>query len=96
MGTSGFCDDTTKHSDGPDAVPAMQVMLRAFAPFFEWLGVHFKYAKIENLGDKPRHCTSGSYRQYHVQLHTVYCPSPGCSAQGSGSVYDLGRKLQGA
>ena len=39
MGTSGFCDDTTMHSDGPDAVPAMQVMVTAVAPFLEWLGL---------------------------------------------------------
>jgi hypothetical protein len=39
MGTSGFCDDTTMHSDGPDAVPAMQVMVRSVAPFLEWLGL---------------------------------------------------------
>ena len=39
MGTSGFADDTTMHSDGPDAVPAMQVMVRAVAPFLDWLGL---------------------------------------------------------
>ncbi len=35
MDTSGFCYDTTMHSDVLDAVPAMQVMVRAVAPFLE-------------------------------------------------------------
>ncbi len=39
MGTSGFCDDTTMHSNGPDGVPAMQLMVRAVTQFLEWLGL---------------------------------------------------------
>ena len=39
MGSSGFADDTTLHSDGPDAVPAMQVIVQAATPFLDWLGL---------------------------------------------------------
>jgi hypothetical protein len=39
MGSSGFADDTTLHTDGSDAVSAMQVMVQATAPFLTWLGL---------------------------------------------------------
>jgi ribonuclease HI len=39
MGSSGFADDTTLHSDGSDAVPAMQVIVQAATPFLDWLGL---------------------------------------------------------
>jgi hypothetical protein len=94
MDTSGFCDDTTMHSDGPDTVPAMQVMVRAVAPFVEWLGLLLNMLKSKISAINHAIGLSGSDGQYHVQQHTIHCPSPGCSTQGSGSVYDLDRKLQ--
>jgi hypothetical protein len=41
MGSSGLPDDsdTTLHSDGSDAVPAMQVIVQAANPFLDWLGL---------------------------------------------------------
>lgn len=39
MGSSGFADDTTLHTDGSDAVSAMQVLVQATAPFLTWLGL---------------------------------------------------------
>jgi hypothetical protein len=39
MCSSGFADDTTLHTDGPDAVPAMQVLVDAISPFCDWLGL---------------------------------------------------------
>ena len=96
MGTSGFADDTTMHSDGPDAVPAMQVMVRAVAPFLDWLGLllNMLKSKISAIN----HATGHPVATDSITFNGVpfNCPPPGCSTQGPGSVHDLDGKLQGA
>jgi hypothetical protein len=74
--------DTTMHSDGPDTVPAMQVMVWAVAPFLKWLGPLLNMLKSVI----SRHWSHSSDEQYHVQQHTVHGPSPRRSTQGSGSI----------
>ena len=38
-GSSGFADDSNMHTAGPDAIPAMQVLVSAVSPFLVWLGL---------------------------------------------------------
>ena len=45
MGSSGFADDTTLHTDGPDAVPAMQVLVDSITPYMDWLGLLLNMGK---------------------------------------------------
>jgi hypothetical protein len=50
---SGFADDTTLQMDGSDAVPAMQVMVKAEAPLLDWLGLFLNMLNSV-ICDRPR------------------------------------------
>ncbi len=43
-GSSGFADDTLLHTDGPDAVPAMAILVTKTADYLRWAGmdIHMK------------------------------------------------------
>ncbi len=43
-GSSGFADDTPLHTDGPDAVPAMEILVTKTADYLQWAGmdIHLK------------------------------------------------------
>ena len=44
-GSSGFADDSPLHTDGPDAVPAMAVMVPKVAEYLEWAGMEVNVPK---------------------------------------------------
>jgi len=46
--TSGFADDTALHTEGPDAVPAMSIMVQEIGAYIDWAGmlVHMMKSKI--------------------------------------------------
>ena len=44
-GSSGFADDSPLHTDGPDAVPAMAIMVPRVAAYVEWAGMEINMAK---------------------------------------------------
>ncbi len=43
-GSSGFTDDTPLHTDGPDAVPTMAILVTKPADYLQWAGmeIHLK------------------------------------------------------
>ena len=47
-GSSGFADDSTLHTDGPDAIPAMAILVKAAVNYLEWAGmkIHLKKCGI--------------------------------------------------
>ena len=45
LGTSGFVDDTCCHTGGPDAIPAMQVIMHIIIPAYIWLGMFLNMKK---------------------------------------------------
>ena len=44
-GASGFVDDTNLHTDGPDAIPAMQTMVEKVGGFCCWVGIAVNMSK---------------------------------------------------
>jgi hypothetical protein len=44
-GSSGFADDTPLHTDGPDAVQAMAIMVPKVAAYLEWAGMEVNVPK---------------------------------------------------
>jgi len=44
-GSSGFADDTNCHTGGPDAIPAMRVIVQLIGPIYFWLGMFFNMKK---------------------------------------------------
>ena len=51
-GSSPFVDDMALHSDGPDAIPAMCVLINAGGAFTQWLDLlHKFYICGANLAD---------------------------------------------
>jgi hypothetical protein len=44
-GSSGFADDSPLHTDGPDAIPAMALMVPAVAGYVEWAGMEINLKK---------------------------------------------------
>jgi hypothetical protein len=38
-GVSGFVDDTNLHADGPDAIPAMQILVGITGGYCRWAGI---------------------------------------------------------
>ena len=44
-GSSPFADDIVLHSDGPDAISAMRVMVNAGGAYLQWLGLFVKMQK---------------------------------------------------
>ena len=38
IGSSGFADDSPLHTDGPDAIPALAIMVPGVAGYVEWAG----------------------------------------------------------
>jgi hypothetical protein len=61
-GSSGFADDTPLHTDGPDAVPAMAILVTKTADYLRWAGmdIHMKKCKITAMDMR-----AGSDRQHH-------------------------------
>ena len=47
-GSSGFADDTPLYTDGPDAVPAMAIMVTKTADYLQLAGmdIHLKKCKV--------------------------------------------------
>ncbi len=50
-GSSGlahnFADDSPLHTDGPDAVPAMAIMVPEVAAYLEWAGMEVNVPKSQ-------------------------------------------------
>ena len=44
-GSSGFADDTALHTDGPDAVPAMAIIVKSAGPYLNWCGLEVNMPK---------------------------------------------------
>ena len=44
-GSSGFADDTPLHTDGPDAVPAMAILVTKTADYLQWAGMDIPLKK---------------------------------------------------
>ena len=44
-GSSGFADDANCHTGGPDAIPAMRVIVQIIGPIYLWLGKFFNMKK---------------------------------------------------
>ena len=44
-GNSGFVDDTSLHTDGPNAIPAMCAMVKKTSRFCCWVGIAVNMAK---------------------------------------------------
>jgi len=44
-GASGFVDDTSLHTDGPDAIPAMREMVERTSRFCRWVGIAVNMTK---------------------------------------------------
>jgi hypothetical protein len=46
-GSSGFADDTPLHTDGPDAVPAMVILVTKTADYLQWAGMDIHLKNVE-------------------------------------------------
>jgi hypothetical protein len=48
IGSSGFVDDSPLHTDGPDAMSAMAILIKAATSYLEWAGmkIHLKKCGI--------------------------------------------------
>ncbi len=44
-GSSGLADDTPLHTDGPDAIPAMAILVSKVAGYLEWAGMEINLKK---------------------------------------------------
>ena len=44
-GTSGFADDTNLHADGPDAIPALAIMVQLTGDYVAWAGMKINMEK---------------------------------------------------
>ena len=44
-GSSPFADDSNLHTDGPDAIPAMRILVTSVAAFVRWLGLFVNMPK---------------------------------------------------
>ena len=44
-GSSGFADDSTLHTAGPDAIPSMRILVSEVGPFIDWLGLYINMKK---------------------------------------------------
>jgi hypothetical protein len=73
MGSSGFADDTTLHTDGPDAVPAMQVLVDAISPFCDWLGLLLNLLK--SYVSAVNHATGLQVPTDSIQYHGAPFPA---------------------
>jgi len=45
LGSSGFADDSLLHTDGPDAIPAMAILVPAVADYIRWAGMDVNLTK---------------------------------------------------
>ncbi len=44
-GSSGLADDTPLHTDGPDAIPTMAILVSKVAGYLEWAGMEINLKK---------------------------------------------------
>ncbi len=56
-GSSGFADDTQLHTDGPDAVPAMAILVTITADYLQWAGmdIHLKKCGVTAMDMRNVH-----------------------------------------
>ena len=54
--SSGLADDTAQHTEGPDAIPAMTIMVQEVGAYINWDGmlVHMMKSKIVGVNSKTR------------------------------------------
>ncbi len=66
-GSSGFTDDSTLHTDGPDAIPAMAILVKTAVNYLEWAGmkIHLKKCGITAMDMK----TGQSIATDSITLH---------------------------
>ena len=71
-GSSGFADDSPLHTDGPDAIPAMAVLVKVATDYIEWAGmeVHLKKCGITAMDMK----TGQSVATDSITLHGAPFP----------------------
>ena len=86
-GSSPFADEMALHSDGPDAIPAMHVMVNAGGAYLQWLGlfvnIQKSYKCAVNLADGLPMATDsitlrGSLFRVLLKICKGYCEKKIC------------------
>ena len=75
-GSSGFADDSPLHTDGPDAIPAMAVLVKAATNYLEWAGmeIHLKKCGITAMDMKTGQGVATDSITLHGELFPVISP----------------------
>ncbi len=76
-GSSGFADDTLLHMDGPDAVPAMAILVTKTVGYLEWAGmeIHMKKCRIIAMDIRTGQQVATDSLTLHGQPFPVIIPN---------------------
>ncbi len=75
-GSSGFSDDTLLHTDGPDAVPAMAILVTKTADYLQWAGMdlHLKNCGVTAMDMRNGQRVATDSITLHGQTFSVILP----------------------